>query len=108
MVANSARGQLNRKNDSFPIPFHARDFDRPRQAQPFRSASTCLFSTLKLILALSHEFLSIFLLSTMASIHTVNHDRCNIEFFDARNCVSMAFTDKSPPAQVQPSLGSFE
>ena len=47
-------------------------------------------------LVLLTEFLPI---SATASIYTVNRHRVSPEFIRSRNCVPMAFTAESPPAQ---------
>ena len=52
-VANAARGQLNRKNENFPVPVWARESSLARWARPFRPASACSFSSLKLNLVLT-------------------------------------------------------
>ena len=48
MVANPARGPLNRENDYFPIPVRAWEFGLARRARPSRPASARSFSTLRL------------------------------------------------------------
>ena len=40
-VANPARGQLNRENGYFPVPFRASKFDVARRVRQFRPASAC-------------------------------------------------------------------
>ena len=47
-VANPARGQLDRKNEYFPVPVHASEFGLARQVRPSRPALACSFSTLRL------------------------------------------------------------
>ena len=53
-VANPARGQLNRKNEHFPVPVRAQESGLARRVQPSRPASACSFSILKLNLVLTH------------------------------------------------------
>ena len=40
-AANPALGQLNRKNDYFPVPVRAREFGLARRVRQSRSASAC-------------------------------------------------------------------
>ena len=54
------------KHEYFPVPVHACEFGLARRVRPSRSASACSFSTLRLNLALTHEFLP---LSAAASIY---------------------------------------
>ena len=90
-VVNPARGQLNRENEYSLSPLapenliSSRDgFDSPVPRQPL------LISILGLNLVLTHgippEFIAI-------------HHRASPEFIGSRNCVPMAFTAESPPAQ---------
>ena len=53
-VANPARGQLNRKNEYFPVRVLASEFCPARQVRPSRPASSCSVSTLRLNLVLTH------------------------------------------------------
>ena len=58
MVANPARGQLNRKNELFPVPVHFRARDEvglARQVRSSRPTSARSFSTLRLNLVLTRE-----------------------------------------------------
>ena len=40
-VANPARGQLNRKNEYFPVPVRASEFGLARRFRQSRPASAC-------------------------------------------------------------------
>ena len=53
-VANSARGQLKRENEYFPVPVRAREFGLARQVRLSRPASACSFSTVRLNLVFAH------------------------------------------------------
>ena len=53
-VANSARGQLNRENEYFPVPVLAGEYSLARRVRPSSPTSGCLFSTLRLNLVLTH------------------------------------------------------
>ena len=93
-VANPTRGQLNRENEHSPVPVRAlelvsRDgFSRPvpRQAESgayLRDSSR---------VPRRRPFIY---------IKTAIRDRVSSEFIGSRNCVPMAFTAESPPAQGQ-------
>ena len=47
-VNNLARGQLNREKEHFPVSVRAWEFGLARRVQPFRPASACSFSILRL------------------------------------------------------------
>ena len=51
MVANPARGRLNRENEYFPVPVRIGELDLVRQARLFRPAPARSFS----ILILNHQ-----------------------------------------------------
>ena len=53
-VTNPARGQLNTKNEYFPVPVRAGKFGLARRVRPSRPASACSFSTLRLNMVLTH------------------------------------------------------
>ena len=53
-AANPARGQLNRENEHSPVPVRAWEFGLARRVQPFRPASACSFSILRLNLVLTY------------------------------------------------------
>ena len=53
-VANPARGQLNRENEHSRVPVRASEFGLARRVQPFRPASACSFSILRLNMVLSY------------------------------------------------------
>ena len=84
MVANPARGQLNRKNGMFPVPVCVRELGLARRVWPYRPAS----ARLCYIPRLNHQ--------SGAYPH-----RASPEVIGSRNCVPMAFTAESPPAQGQ-------
>ena len=99
-VANPARGQLNRENEYFPVPVRAQEFGLARRVQPSRPAPACSFSILRLNLVLTGFLPS----SAAASIYlykTAIRHRVSPECIGSRNCVPMAFTAESPPAQGQ-------
>ena len=54
MVANPARGQLNRENEYFPVRVRAREFGLAGQVRPSRPASANSFLTLRLNLVLTY------------------------------------------------------
>ena len=98
-VANPARGQLNRENNiplspCVPENLVSRDgFSHPVPRQPAhlhtQAESGCLLT----------GFLPS---SAAASIYeTAIRHRVSPEFIGSRNCVPMAFTAESPPAQGQ-------
>ena len=95
-VANPARGQLNRENDiplspCVPENLVSRDgFSRPVPRQPAHLHTQ----------AESGAYLRDF--SAAASIYeTAIRHRVSPEFIGSRNCVPMALTAESPPAQGQ-------
>ena len=53
-ATKSARGQVNRENEYFPVPALAGEFCLARRVWPSSSTSGCLFSTLRLNLVLTH------------------------------------------------------
>ena len=53
-VANRARGQLDKKNEYFAAPLHAREFVLTRRVRQFRPASACSTSILRLNLVLTY------------------------------------------------------
>ena len=54
-ATNSARDQLNREHEYFPIPVRACRFGLVRGVRPSRLASAFSFSILRLNLVLAHE-----------------------------------------------------
>ena len=96
-VANSARDQLNRLNDFFLVLVRACKFGLARWVRPSRPAAACSFSTLRLNLVLAHGIPPDF---RATSIY-LNRHQISPEFIGSRNCVPMAFTAESPPAQGQ-------
>ena len=100
-VANPARGQLNRKNEYSMCPFApenliSRDgFDCPAPCQP----AHCPHSGWNWFLPTG--FLLISAATSMCLYSTAICHRASPEFFWSHNCVPMAFTAESPPAQGQ-------
>ena len=110
MVANPARGQLNREDDFSLSPFTREKLvSRDRQVRPSRFASARSFYThysqsytIRLKLnhqslngaSLTHGLVSLFSLAATvtASINTVNCRRASPKFNGSRNCVPLAFT----------------
>ena len=98
-VANPARGQLNRENNvplspCVPENLVSRDgFSRPVPRQPAHLHTQ----------AESGAYLRDFLPSSAAAsiYETAIRHRVSPEFIGSRNCVPMAFTAESPPAQGQ-------
>ena len=97
-VANPARGQLNRENDiplspCVPENLVSRDgFSRPVPRQPAYLHTQ----------AESGAYLGFLPSSAAASIYeTAIRHRVSPEFIGSRNCVPMALTAESPPAQGQ-------
>ena len=98
-VANPARGQLNRENNiplspCVPENLVSRDgFSRPVPRQPAHPHTQ---AELRCLLTGSLPS------SAAASIYeTAIRHRVSPEFIGSRNCVPMAFTAESPPAQGQ-------
>ena len=97
----SARGQLKRKNNIFPVPVRARNFGLDRRVWPSRPASVRFFSTLRLNLVvtpwISPDFRDgVHLLVPSSAIGSVLNLRIK-----SRNCVLIAFIAERPPAQGQ-------
>ena len=98
-VANPARGQLNRKNEYFPVRVRAWEFGLARRVRQSRPASACSSPYSGWIWCLVTGFLPS---SAAASIiYTANRHRASPEFIGSRNRVPMALTAESPPAQGQ-------
>ena len=93
-----ARGQLNRENEYSPIPVRAWEFRLAGRVQPSRPTSSAFSSSYSdWIWCLLTGFLPS---SAAASIYeTAIRHRVSPEFIGSRNCVPMAFTAESPPAQ---------
>ena len=100
-AASLARGQLNRKNEYFPVRVRAWEFGLARRVRQSCPASACSSPYSGWIWCLLTGFPSS---SAAASIHTfitaLRH-RVSLEFIGLRNCVPMAFTAESPPARGQ-------
>ena len=100
-LVNLACGQLNRENDFFPVLVRAWEFGLARQVQPSRPASPHSLSTLRLHLVLIHGVPSTFrddVQFKTADRHRVSPEFITLEIY-AINCVSIAFTAVSRPAQ---------
>ena len=100
-VANPARSQLKRENVYFPVPVSALEFGLARRVQLSRTASACSLSILRLNLVLTHGILPDSRGGVHLFIYTVIRHRVSSELIRSRNCVPMAFTAESPPAQGQ-------
>ena len=103
-VANPARGQLNRKNEYFIFPCprsRLRTWSRETSSAvvPSRvSLPISIILRVNLVLTCGIPPAS----SAAASIYlfkTARRHRVSPEFIGSRNCVPMAFTAESPPAQ---------
>ena len=82
------------------LPPLGEDVVAARRVRPSRPASACSFFTLRLNLMLYSRDSSQFL-RRRPFIYTAMCHRANPEFIGSRNCVLMAFTAESPPAQGQ-------
>ena len=86
-VTNPARGQPNKEHGNFfPVPLRTLKFSLARQVRLSRPASAGSFSTPKLNLVLSREFLPFLPLSATTSIYTVCRHRVSPELIGPRNC----------------------
>ena len=100
-VANPARGQLNGGKKKIPVPVRAREFGLARWFWQSRPASACSSPYSGCIWSLLTGFLpssaaaSNYLFKAPYAIGSVP------SFIRLRNCVPMAFTAESPPAQGQ-------
>ena len=96
-VANPARGQLNREK-IFPCPRACLRIWSRETGSAVPSRVSLLVSILRLNLVLTGFLPS----SAAASIYeTATRHRVSPKFIGSRNCVPMAFTAESPPAQGQ-------
>ena len=95
-VANPARGQLNRENE-YPCACLRIWSRETGSAVPSRVS--LLISILRLNLVLTYGIPPEF----RGGVHyeTAIRHRVSPEFIGSRNCVPMAFTAESPPAQGQ-------
>ena len=100
-VANPARGQLNRENYIFPCPrSRLRIWSHETgSAVPF-CVSLVIF-ILRLNLVFTYGIPPEFRGGVHTLFQTAIRHRVNPEFIGSRNCVPMAFTAESPPAQGQ-------
>ena len=94
-VANPARGQLNRENECFPVRVRAWEFGLARRVGQSRLASACSS------MCLHTGFLPISAAASIIIFKTARRHWVSPEFIRSRNCVPMAFTAESPPAQGQ-------
>ena len=101
-VANPARGQLNREESEYsPVPVRARGFAFARRVQPSRPASAWLFPYSGWNPVLTHGIPPDFRGGVHLFIKTDIRHRVSPEFIGSRNCLPMAFSAESPPAQGQ-------
>ena len=102
MVANPARGQLNKENRIFPVPVRAWEFGLASygSAVPSR-VSLLILHTQAESGAYLRDPTPPFPLSATVSIRTVMRHRASAEFIRLRNCVPMAFATGNRPAQGQ-------
>ena len=97
-VANPARGQLNREI-IFPCPRTCLRIWSHETGSAVPSRVSLLISILRLNLALTYGIPPEF----RGGVHyeTAIRHRVSPKFIGSRNCVPMAFTAESPPAQGQ-------
>ena len=97
-VANPARGQLNRENEHSRPRACLRIWSR-ETGSAVPSRVSLLISMLRLNLVLAYGIPPEF----RGGVHyeTAIRHRVSPEFIGSRNCVPMAFTAESPPAQGQ-------
>ena len=100
-VANPARGQLYRGNGYPPVHVRAWEFGLARRVQPSRPVSACSFSILRLNLVLTHGIPLDFRGGVHLFISTAMRHRVSPESIGSRDCVPMAFSAESLPAQGQ-------
>ena len=101
-VANPARDQPNgEKNEYFPVRVCALEFGLAIRVRQSRPASACSPPYLGLIECLLTGFLPSSAAASIYLFKTAIHHRVSPEFIGSRNCVPMAFTAESPPAQGQ-------
>ena len=100
-VANPARGQLNRKKIIFPcLRSRLRIWSR-ETGSAVSSRVSLLISIRRLNLVLTQGIPPEFRGGVHLFIETTIRYRVSPEFIGSRNCVPMAFTAESPPAQDQ-------
>ena len=100
MVAIPAHGQLNRENYHFPVPIRARDFWSRETGSDIPSRVSLLILHTQAKSGTKSPDSSRFP-RRRPFIYTAIRHRVSPEFIRPRNCVSMAFPSKSPPAQGQ-------
>ena len=98
-VAEPARGQLNRENESMS-PFAPKNLVS-QHGSVVPSRVSLFISILRLNLVLTYGIPPDFRGGVHFFIETAIRHRTSPEFIESRNCVPMAFTAESPPAQGQ-------
>ena len=99
-IANPARGQLNRENNIRLSPAYLRIWSREMgSAAPSRVS--LLISILRLNLVHTYGIPPEFRSGAHLFIYNRHTPSAQSEFIGSRNCVPMAFTAESPPAQGQ-------
>ena len=102
MVANPARGQLNRENEHFTVPVRACEnlASRDGSAVPSR-VSLFILHTQAESGAYLRDSSRVPRRRPFIYIKIAIRHRVSPEFIGSHNCVPMAFTAESPPAQGQ-------
>ena len=98
-VANPARGQLSRENEYSPVPVRVLRVWSLETGSAVQSRVSLLISIFRLNLVLTHGIPPDFRGGVHLFIQTAIRHRVSPEFIGSRNCVPMAFTAESPPAQ---------
>ena len=100
-VASSARGQLNRENEYSPGPRTCLSIWSRETGSAVPSRASLLISILRLNMVLTHRIPPDFRGGAHLFVLTAIRHRVSPEFIGSRNCVPMAFSAESPPAQGQ-------
>ena len=100
-VASPVRGQLNSRNEYFPVRVRAWEFGLAGRVRQSRPASACSSPYSGWIWCLFMEFLPSSAAASIYSFITAIRHRVSPEFIVSRNWVPMEFTAESPPAQGQ-------
>ena len=98
-VTNPARGQLNRENEYFSVPRSSLKIWSRETDSAVPSRVKLLISIHRLNLVLTQGFLPSSAAASIYLFRTAIRQRVSPEFIGSRNCVPMAFTAESPPAQ---------
>ena len=107
-VLNLARGQLNRENEYFPIPVRAWELGlatRFRQSRPASACSSPYSGGIGCLLTGSLPISTVVASIYLSKPHTPSGQSRVIR---SHNCVPMAFTAESPPAQGQYTSRQFQ